>query len=44
MYNRDKIVNVMHEIANEAKTIQPYVIVCQPRRDLNEIRIEEILK
>ena len=36
MYNRDKIINVMHEIYNESKTIAPYVLVAQPRRDLNE--------
>jgi len=36
MYNRDKIINMMQEIYDESKTIQPYVMIAQPRRDLNE--------
>jgi hypothetical protein len=36
MYNRDKIIKVMQEIYDESKTISPYVVICQPRRDLKE--------
>ncbi len=36
MYSRDKIIAMMHEIYNESKTIAPYVLIAQPRRDLNE--------
>lgn len=36
MYNRDKIINTMQEIYDESKVIGPYVLVGQPRRDLNE--------
>lgn len=36
MYSRDKIINVMQEIYSESKTIKPYVVIAQPRRDLNE--------
>lgn len=36
MYNREKIINTMREIYEESKQIAPYVIVCQPRRDLKE--------
>lgn len=36
MYNRNKIINVMQEIYDESKTIKPYVVIAQPRRDLNE--------
>jgi hypothetical protein len=36
MYSRDKIIDTMKEIYSESKTIKPYVVVAQPRRDLNE--------
>jgi hypothetical protein len=36
MYNRDKIIKIMHDIYQESKAIAPYVAVCQPRRDLTE--------
>ena len=36
MYNRDKIIDVMQEIYDESKSIAPYVLIAQPRRDLNE--------
>ena len=36
MYNRDKIIAVMQEIYDESKSIAPYVLIAQPRRDLNE--------
>lgn len=36
MYNRDRIIEVMQEIYDESKSIAPYVLIAQPRRDLNE--------
>jgi hypothetical protein len=36
VYNRDKIIDVMQEIYDESKSIAPYVLIAQPRRDLNE--------
>ena len=36
MYSRDKIVNLLQEIYDESKQIGPYVLIAQPRRDLNE--------
>lgn len=36
MYNRDKIISTMQEIYDGSKTIAPYVLIAQPRRDLNE--------
>lgn len=36
MYNRDKIISTMQEIYNESKTIAPYVLIAQPRRNLEE--------
>lgn len=36
MYNREKILAVMQEIYDESKSIKPYVVIAQPRRDLNE--------
>lgn len=36
MYSREKIVAVMQEIYDESKSIAPYVVIAQPRRDLNE--------
>lgn len=33
----ETIMKTMHEIHDESKQIKPYVIVCQPRRDLKEI-------
>ena len=42
MYNRDKIVQTMRDIANEAKQIQPYVIVLQPRRDEKEVAAQNL--
>jgi len=37
MWSKEKILKTLHEIKEEADTIKPYVIICQPRRDLNEI-------
>ena len=36
MYNRDKIIQVMKEVYQESKQIKPYVVICQPRRNLEE--------
>lgn len=36
MYNREKIIETMQEIYDESKSIAPYVLVAQPRRDLEE--------
>ena len=36
MYNRDKILATMQEIYDESKSIAPYVVIAQPRRDLKE--------
>lgn len=36
MYSREKIVAVMQEIYDESKTIKPYVVIAQPRRNLEE--------
>ena len=36
MYNREKIIDVMQEIYDESKSIAPYVLIAQPRRDLAE--------
>ena len=36
MYNRDKIIATMQEIYDESKTIAPYVLIAQPRRNLEE--------
>jgi hypothetical protein len=36
MYNREKIIATMQEIYDESKTIAPYVLIAQPRRNLEE--------
>lgn len=36
MYNREKIIDLMQEIYHESKTIKPYVVIAQPRRNLEE--------
>jgi hypothetical protein len=36
VYNRDKIITTMQEIYDESKTIAPYVLIAQPRRNLEE--------
>ena len=36
MYSRDKILATMQEIYDESKSIAPYVVIAQPRRDLKE--------
>ena len=36
-YSREKIMNVMREIHEESQAINNYVVIAQPRRDLNEV-------
>ena len=36
MYSRDKIIATMQEIYDESKSIAPYVVIAQPRRNLEE--------
>lgn len=42
MYNKDKIIKTLREIEAESKTIKPYVVVLQPRRDLKEIPAQKL--
>lgn len=37
MYNREKIIQTLRDIRDEAKSIKPYVVVAQPRRSKKEI-------
>lgn len=37
MYSREKIIEVMRRIKKGSEGIQPYVVIAQPRRDLNEM-------
>lgn len=36
MYSKDKIMGVLNDIVETSKSIKPYVVVAQPRRDLKE--------
>lgn len=36
MYNRDKIIQTLHNIKNEAEGIAPFVVIAQPRRNKEE--------
>lgn len=42
MYNRDKIIKTMHDIVEESTGIKPYVVIAQPRRDLNETAAQNL--
>lgn len=42
MYNREKIMKVMHEIVEESKKISPYVVIAQPRRVKGEIAAQKL--
>lgn len=42
MYSKDKIIQTMHDIAEEAKPIKPYVVIAQPRRDLEETAAQNL--
>ncbi len=37
MYSKEKIFEVFDEIKNNSKTVLPYVVILQPRRDLEEL-------
>ena len=37
MYNRDKIIQTLRDIKQEAASIEPYVVIAQPRRNTKEI-------
>lgn len=41
MYNKEKIYEILHEIVDESKVIKPYVIIAQPRRNLEETPAQE---
>jgi hypothetical protein len=36
MYNRDKIIQTLHNIKNEAQSIKPFVVIAQPKRNKEE--------
>ena len=42
MYSREKILEVMNDIYEESKPIKPYVVIAQPRRDLNETAAQNL--
>jgi hypothetical protein len=42
MYNREKILKVLHEIHESSKKIDPYVVVAQPRRVREEIPAQKL--
>ena len=42
MYNRDKIIETMHDIVEESNSIKPYVVIAQPRRDLTETAAQNL--
>jgi len=42
MYNRDKIIQTLHEIHDESKQIKPYVTVAQPRRVQGETPAQKL--
>lgn len=42
MYSKDKILKVMQDIYEESKPIKPYVVIAQPRRNLNEIAAQNL--
>ena len=37
MYNRDKIIQTLRDIKAEADTVEPYVIIAQPRRSKSDL-------
>lgn len=41
-YNREKIMSIMDEIISESQSIKPYVLIAQPRRDLNETPAQKL--
>lgn len=42
MFSREKIINVMKNIKKESEVIKPYIIICQPRRDLKEVPAQNL--
>jgi hypothetical protein len=42
MYNKEKIMKVLHDIKGESDTIAPYVIVAQPRRSKDSLIAQKI--
>lgn len=42
MYSREKIIKMMHEIKDESDTMLPYVVIAQPRRDLNDTPAQKL--
>jgi len=42
MYSKDKILEIIKNISEEAATIQPYVIICQPRRNSDDLPAQNI--
>lgn len=42
MYNRDKIIKTLQEIYDESKSITPYVVVAQPRRNKKETAAQNL--
>ncbi len=42
MYNKEKIIETMKEIYEESKSIAPYVIIAQPRRDKFETPAQKL--
>lgn len=40
MYNRDKIIKTLHDIVDESKTVEPYVIIAQPKRSKDDQPIQ----
>lgn len=42
MYNKEKIIQTMRDIHAESKPIKPYVVIAQPRRDLNETAAQKL--
>jgi hypothetical protein len=43
VYNREKIIATMQEIYDESKTIKPYVVIAQPRRNLEETAAQNLM-
>lgn len=41
MYSKEKIYEVLHDLCEGSKIIKPYVVIAQPRRDLNETPAQE---
>lgn len=42
MYNKEKIIETMKEIYAESKSIAPYVLIAQPRRDKSETPAQKL--